>query len=76
MRRSVRIRFWIEVALASLTAGLSVLTLISRGWIELVLGSIQTVAMDRWNAATPGAPRSPRQGSNPGREISVDELYR
>lgn len=34
MRRSVRIRFWIEAALASLTAGLSVLTLISREWIE------------------------------------------
>jgi hypothetical protein len=38
MRRPVRIRFWIEAALASLTAGLSVLTLISREWIEWLFG--------------------------------------
>jgi hypothetical protein len=38
MRRTVRIRFWIEAALASLTAGLFVLTLISREWIELLFG--------------------------------------
>jgi hypothetical protein len=38
MRRAVRIRFWIEVTLGFLTASLSVLTLISREWIELVFG--------------------------------------
>jgi hypothetical protein len=38
MRKSVRIRFWVEAALASLTAGLSVLTLISREWIEWLFG--------------------------------------
>jgi hypothetical protein len=38
MRRTVRIRFWIEAVLASLTAGLSVLTLISREWIEVLFG--------------------------------------
>jgi hypothetical protein len=36
MSRTVRIRFWIEAALALLTAGLFVLTLISREWIELL----------------------------------------
>jgi hypothetical protein len=34
--RNARIRFGIEVALAVLTAGLAVLTLISREWIELL----------------------------------------
>ena len=38
MRRTFRIRFWIEAALALLTAGLFVLTLISREWIELLFG--------------------------------------
>ncbi len=38
MRRTVRIRFWIEAALASLTAVLFVLTLISREWIEWLFG--------------------------------------
>ena len=36
MSRTVRIRFWIEAGLALLTAGLFVLTLISREWIELL----------------------------------------
>jgi hypothetical protein len=38
MGRTVRIRFWIEAALASLAAGLLVLTLILREWIELLFG--------------------------------------
>jgi hypothetical protein len=33
-----RIRFWIEVALATLAAGLAILTLITREWIELLFG--------------------------------------
>lgn len=36
--RTVRIRIGIEIALAVLTAGLAVLTLISREWIELIFG--------------------------------------
>jgi len=35
---TVRIRFGVEVALAVLTAGLAVLTLISREWIEVLFG--------------------------------------
>jgi hypothetical protein len=38
MRRAVRIRFWIEAALALLTAGLFILTLISHEWIEVIFG--------------------------------------
>jgi hypothetical protein len=38
MSRTVRIRFWIEAALALLTAGLLMLTLILREWIELLFG--------------------------------------
>jgi hypothetical protein len=38
MSRTARIRFWIEAALALLTAGLLVFTLISREWIELLFG--------------------------------------
>jgi hypothetical protein len=34
----VRTRFWWETALASLTVGLFVLTLVSRNWIEVVFG--------------------------------------
>lgn len=36
--RNGRIRFRIEVALAVLAAGLAVLTLITREWIELLFG--------------------------------------
>jgi hypothetical protein len=35
---TARIRFWIEAGLAALAAGLTTLTLISREWIELLLG--------------------------------------
>jgi hypothetical protein len=35
---SARIRFWLETALAVTAAGLAILTLISREWIELVFG--------------------------------------
>jgi hypothetical protein len=38
MRRRVRNRFWAEIALTLLTAGLFVLTLVEREWIELVFG--------------------------------------
>jgi hypothetical protein len=38
MSRTVRIRFWLEAALGLLTAGLFVLTLIAREWIELLFG--------------------------------------
>lgn len=38
MTRTLRIRFWIEAALGLLTAGLFVLTLITREWIELLFG--------------------------------------
>lgn len=38
MTSPVRIRFWIEAALALLTATLFVLTLISREWIEVLFG--------------------------------------
>jgi hypothetical protein len=38
MSRTVRIRFWVEAGLALLTAGLFMLTLISREWIELLFG--------------------------------------
>jgi hypothetical protein len=38
MRKNLRIRFWVEVALASLTAGLLVLTLAWSEWIELLFG--------------------------------------
>jgi len=33
-----RIRFWVEVALATLAAGLAILSLITREWIELLFG--------------------------------------
>ena len=36
--RTARIRLWIEVALAVLAAGLAILTLITREWIELLFG--------------------------------------
>jgi hypothetical protein len=37
MRRA-RIRFWIEVALAVITAGLAIVTLMTHEWIELSFG--------------------------------------
>ena len=38
MRERIRSRFFVEIALATLTAGLFVLTLINREWIELLFG--------------------------------------
>jgi len=38
MVRKTRLRFWVELVLAVLTAGLFVLTLVSRDWIEEVFG--------------------------------------
>lgn len=37
--RLPRIRFWAETALASVTAALFLLTLVSREWIELFFGA-------------------------------------
>lgn len=36
--RNLRIRFWVEVALAVVAGGLGVLTLVTREWIELLSG--------------------------------------
>ena len=38
MLQKARVRFWIEVILAAVTAALLLLTLISREWIEEVFG--------------------------------------
>jgi hypothetical protein len=38
MLRKAGVRFWIELSLASITAALLLLTLISRDWIEEVFG--------------------------------------
>jgi hypothetical protein len=38
MRRNVKVLFWIETAIASLSGSLFVLTLITRDWIEAVFG--------------------------------------
>jgi hypothetical protein len=38
MRRSVRFAFWVEAALAGLTALLAVLTVAWRDWVESVFG--------------------------------------
>ena len=38
MLRKARVRFWIEVILAAVTAALLLLTLISREWVEEVFG--------------------------------------
>jgi hypothetical protein len=35
---NARVRFWIEVALAAVAAGLAILTLITREWIEVLFG--------------------------------------
>ena len=47
MGRRVRNRFWVEIALAPLTAGLFVLTLVWHDWIELVF----VVDPDRGNGS-------------------------
>ena len=36
--RTTRIRFWILVALAVLSAGLALLTVVTREWIEVLFG--------------------------------------
>jgi len=36
MNGKLRVRFWLELAFGSLTASLSVLTLVWRDWIELL----------------------------------------
>ena len=36
--RNLRIRFWVEVALAVVAGGFGVLTLVTREWIELLFG--------------------------------------
>lgn len=38
MRGNLKVRFWIESAIASLSGALFVLTLITRDWIEAVFG--------------------------------------
>jgi hypothetical protein len=38
MRNTAQIRFWCEVVLAVVTAGLAVLTLITTEWIEAIFG--------------------------------------
>jgi hypothetical protein len=39
MKKDVGPRFWVEIALASLTAVLFLVTLLWRDWIELVFGA-------------------------------------
>lgn len=38
MKRTVRLRFWLETGLASLTGALAILTLFWRDWIEALTG--------------------------------------
>jgi hypothetical protein len=38
MMGNARIRFWIEIGLAALAAGLALLTIFTREWIELLVG--------------------------------------
>lgn len=38
MKSSVRVRFWLEAALAALTGSLAILTLVWRDWIEALTG--------------------------------------
>lgn len=38
MRHEVRVRFWLEAAMASLSAFLLALTFVSREWIEAIFG--------------------------------------
>jgi hypothetical protein len=37
-RAGVRRRFWVESVLAAITGGLTILTLITREWIEAIFG--------------------------------------
>ena len=36
MKKSIRLRFWVELGLATVTATLFVITLLWRDWIEIV----------------------------------------
>jgi hypothetical protein len=38
MKRTVRLRFWLETGLAALTGALAILTLFWRDWIEALTG--------------------------------------
>ncbi len=38
MNRSLRLRFWMHAALATLCAGVLVLTLVSQEWVEALFG--------------------------------------
>jgi hypothetical protein len=36
MRKTLRLRFWFELCMATLTTGLLVLTLVQQDWIEVI----------------------------------------
>jgi hypothetical protein len=38
MMRNPRIRFWIEIVMATLAAGLAIVTVVTHEWIELLFG--------------------------------------
>lgn len=38
MKNAAKLRFWVELALASASGGLCILTLVWREWVELLLG--------------------------------------
>lgn len=50
-KRLPRTRFWVETALASVTAALLLLTLVSREWIELLSGVAPDGGDGSWEAA-------------------------